>query len=134
MWILGLVVVAVGAGLWWAYHNYQQLLAVSLVSKRIGLPMDEELSTINTQAEAHEAVEIGQIIQEGAHEFILSEYKVCSVFVGLMAVLVWLCVDGLGGPFTAFAFMLGAATSMACGAFGMHIATLSNYRTTLSAA
>jgi len=42
-------------------------------------------------------------------------------------------VDGLASGFTTFAFILGAATSMACGAFGMHIATYSNYRTTICA-
>ena len=50
-----------------------------------------------------------------------------------MAALVWACVDSFSAPFTALAFLLGAVTSMACGAFGMYIATFSNYRTTLSA-
>ena len=35
--------------------------------------------------------------------------------------------------YTTFAFLLGAITSMGCGAFGMYIATISNYRTTISA-
>jgi inorganic pyrophosphatase len=35
--------------------------------------------------------------------------------------------------FTTAAFLAGAITSMFCGAFGMKIATFSNYRTTLAA-
>jgi inorganic pyrophosphatase len=42
-------------------------------------------------------------------------------------------VDGLVSGYTTFAFLLGAATSMACGAFGMHVATYSNFRTTICA-
>ena len=135
MEVVLLVVSSVAAGFYWAYHNYTQLKTINLHHKKIGLQMEEELSHINSQgsSEPHEAVEIGNIIHEGASEFILSEYKICSVFVALMATLVWLCVDGLGAPFAAFTFLVGAATSMCCGAFGMHIATFSNYRTTLSA-
>jgi Na+/H+-translocating membrane pyrophosphatase len=35
--------------------------------------------------------------------------------------------------YTTIAFLAGAITSMFCGAFGMQIATFSNYRTTLAA-
>jgi H(+)-translocating pyrophosphatase len=42
-------------------------------------------------------------------------------------------VDGWSNVYTTVAFLVGAGTSMACGAFGMHIATLSNYRTTICA-
>lgn len=35
--------------------------------------------------------------------------------------------------YSAFSFIVGASTSMLCGAIGMHIATESNYRTTLCA-
>ena len=35
--------------------------------------------------------------------------------------------------YTTIAFLIGAITSMFCGAFGMKIATYSNYRTTLEA-
>lgn len=78
-------------------------------------------------------VEIGAIIHEGASEFIISEYKTCSVFLLGIAAIVWACVDASGSCYTTVAFAVGAATSMACGAFGMHIATLSNFRTTICA-
>ena len=47
--------------------------------------------------------------------------------------IVWICVDSFNGAYTTFAFIFGAATSMACGAFGMYIATYSNFRTTICA-
>jgi len=42
-------------------------------------------------------------------------------------------VDQLNTWYTTIAFTIGALTSMFCGAFGMKIATFSNYRTTFSA-
>eukprot|EP00919_Chromeraceae_sp_WS-2016_P065819 GHVR01155647.1.p1 GENE.GHVR01155647.1~~GHVR01155647.1.p1 ORF type:complete len:146 (+),score=9.03 GHVR01155647.1:264-701(+) len=50
-----------------------------------------------------------------------------------MATIVFVCVDEMNTIYTSFAFVLGAGTSMFCGSFGMKIATLSNYRTTISA-
>lgn len=79
------------------------------------------------------AVEIGAIIQEGATEFIVSEYKICFLFVLLMSGIIFFCVDEASGIFTTFAFLVGAITSMFCGALGMKIATYSNYRTTIMA-
>lgn len=55
------------------------------------------------------------------------------MFIAIIAVIVWACVDRFSSGYTTFAFLVGAATSMACGAFGMHIATLSNFRTTICA-
>lgn len=43
------------------------------------------------------------------------------------------CVDQAKHWYTTIAYMTGALTSMFCGAFGMKIATFSNYRTTISA-
>ena len=47
-----------------------------------------------------------------------------------MSCIVFACVDKLGAPYTTIAFVIGAATSMFCGSFGMKIATFANYRTT----
>ena len=44
-----------------------------------------------------------------------------------------MCVDQGKTWYTTIAFLVGAITSMFCGAFGMQIATFSNYRTTLAA-
>ena len=53
--------------------------------------------------------------------------------IALMAVIVFICVDGAETGYTTVAFLVGAITSMFCGAFGMQIATFSNYRTTICA-
>lgn len=50
-----------------------------------------------------------------------------------MAAVVFFCVDQAKTWYTTIAFVTGALTSMFCGAFGMKIATFSNYRTTISA-
>ena len=50
-----------------------------------------------------------------------------------MAAIVYVCVDNMNTWYTTVAFLTGAITSMFCGAFGMQIATFSNYRTTLAA-
>lgn len=78
-------------------------------------------------------VEIGGIIHEGASAFIIAEYKICGVFVILIGGVIWMCVDEMGSPFSTFSYVLGAITSMSCGAFGMYMATYSNYRTTICA-
>lgn len=49
-----------------------------------------------------------------------------------MGGVIFVCVD-TSGCYTTFAFLLGAATSMLCGSFGMKVATFSNYRTTICA-
>lgn len=63
----------------------------------------------------------------------MAEYKICGIFVVLIGAVVWMCVDEMGSPFSAFSYVLGALTSMVCGAFGMHMATFANYRTTICA-
>lgn len=50
-----------------------------------------------------------------------------------MAIVVFFCVDGGNQFYTTVAFVIGAATSMFCGGFGMRIATFANCRTTITA-
>jgi len=50
-----------------------------------------------------------------------------------MAGIIFFCVDGMKDYYTTIAFVVGAITSMFCGAFGMKVATYSNFRTTLEA-
>jgi len=50
-----------------------------------------------------------------------------------MAAIIYVCVDGMTQYYTTIAFVIGAITSMFCGAFGMKVATYSNFRTTLEA-
>jgi len=48
-----------------------------------------------------------------------------------MGAIVYVCVDGMEHFYSTISFFIGALTSMFCGAFGMKVATYSNYRTTL---
>ena len=48
-----------------------------------------------------------------------------------MGAIVYICVDAMEGYASTISFIVGAVTSMFCGAFGMKVATYSNYRTTL---
>lgn len=50
-----------------------------------------------------------------------------------MGIIIHVCVDNLENYYTTGAFAIGAITSMFCGAFGMKVATYSNFRTTLEA-
>lgn len=50
-----------------------------------------------------------------------------------MGAIVYVCVDGMTRYSSTITFFIGAITSMFCGAFGMKVATYSNYRTTLEA-
>lgn len=47
-----------------------------------------------------------------------------------MGALIFTCVDKYESFYTTFSYLLGAFTSMLCGAFGMRIATFANFRTT----
>lgn len=50
-----------------------------------------------------------------------------------MFFIIYLAIEQGRTAYTAFAFLIGAITSMACGAIGMMIATFTNYRVTYCA-
>ena len=63
------------------------------------------------------------------------EYTALGIFCALFAVIVLCAVDMPWNspnafPYTMFAFIIGAGTSMLCGYIGMVIATVCNYKTT----
>ncbi len=85
-------------------------------------------------ASAEEVTKLNEIagaIAEGAMAFLGREYRVLSIFMALFAVLIWFTVDH--GIYTAVAFLIGAATSVASGYIGMKIATKGNVRTASAA-
>jgi len=78
--------------------------------------------------------EIGKAIAEGAMAFLKREYRLLSVFV--IAVAVLLTLSQLGHPIfmlQATAFIAGAFCSSLAGFFGMRVATKANVRTTQAA-
>lgn len=70
--------------------------------------------------------EIAGAISEGAHAFLLSEYRILILFVAVLFVIIGL---GIGSWVTAVCFLTGAAFSTLAGYFGMTIATRANVRT-----
>jgi K(+)-stimulated pyrophosphate-energized sodium pump len=78
--------------------------------------------------------ELAQAIQEGAKAFLVTEYKLLSVFVVIVAVLLFLLgEDKGGGAPTSVAFLGGAFASALAGWIGMHTATRAAVRTTEAA-
>ena len=77
---------------------------------------------------------IAKNISDGAMAFLKAEYKVLSVFVVVVAIL--LGVTGNtpnSSPLVAFSFVLGAICSALAGFLGMKVATKANVRTTHAA-
>lgn len=72
---------------------------------------------------------IAELIHDGAMVFLKAEYQILSIFVVIIAALVFFLI----GPGTAYAFLGGAACSMFAGFFGMKAATHANVRTSAAA-
>ena len=77
--------------------------------------------------------EIGLAVREGATAFIKREYKVLTIFVLVVAALLYWVNLGNETPEVALSFVVGALCSALAGAFGMRVATLANHRTTEAA-
>jgi len=83
---------------------------------------------------------INKDVKEGAITFLKKEYCALAIFCALFGAIVLCAVDmpwkvAANGdthyfPYTTFAFLVGAATSMACGYAGMMMATTCNVKTT----
>ncbi len=73
-------------------------------------------------------------IADGAMSFLKAEYKVLSIFVAVVAVLLGLTgnIEG-SSPLVALSFVLGALCSAGAGFIGMKVATKANVRTTHAA-
>ena len=81
-----------------------------------------------------------QAIRTGANAFLLAEYTLCSIFIVLFSVVVFVLtakVDGGWhwdvGALTTCSFAVGGFTSIFSGYIGMTVATYANARTTISA-
>lgn len=82
---------------------------------------------------------ISAAIAEGAMAFLMREYKVISIFIAVMTVVIFFLLDNPKTPdfneglFTAIAFISGAIISCFSGFIGMRIATMGNVRTAQAA-
>jgi K(+)-stimulated pyrophosphate-energized sodium pump len=77
---------------------------------------------------------ISEQIFKGAMAFLAAEYKVLSLFVVAVAVVLGLTANATSShPLVALSFVLGATCSGLAGFFGMRVATRANVRTAAAA-
>ena len=80
--------------------------------------------------------EISKYIAQGARSFLKAEYKIMSIFIVVISILIFFFLDNKATPgvnegfYTALSFILGAIASILSGAIGMLVATMANVRTT----
>ena len=103
------------AGLYFAFIKFRQI-------------RDEDAGTDRMK-------EIAGYIREGAMAFLSAEYKILSIFVIIVFVLLWILNDGRPNThaFVAVSFLVGAIFSALAGWAGMSVATLANVRTAANA-
>ncbi|MEL6657521.1 MAG: sodium-translocating pyrophosphatase [Bacteroidota bacterium] len=91
-------------------------------------------SWVSKQEEGTERMSrIAKNIADGAMAFLKAEYRVLSIFVVAVAVILGLTANADSSPLVAVSFVLGAVCSALAGFFGMRIATKANVRTTNAA-
>jgi len=86
--------------------------------------------------------EVNEMIKKGSDTFLAKEYTYLAIFCVVFAIVLTTTVDqpwaegSKSGwfPFTTFAFLVGAVTSMVSGFIGMKIATNCNYKVTAACA
>ena len=79
-----------------------------------------------------EMQEIAQNIRDGAMAFLIREYKVLSIFIAVVTVLLFVSNSGFL-RLVSLSFLTGALASALAGYIGMRIATAANVRTTEAA-
>tara|TARA_Y100000590_G_scaffold454426_1_gene601227 strand:+ start:2236 stop:4347 length:2112 start_codon:yes stop_codon:yes gene_type:complete len=90
---------------------------------------------INNQNEGSDRMKkIGKSIADGAMSFLKAEYRILSIFVVVVAVLLALAAKSQGDSMLiSLSFLIGAFASGLAGFLGMRVATKANNRTTNAA-
>jgi len=70
-------------------------------------------------------IEISQAIQEGAMAYLKRQYKVLSIFILVVAIILGIFIS----PYSSLAFIVGAVLSLLSGFIGMKIGVSANART-----
>ena len=122
--------------------NNDLIIIMAIIVPLIGMIFALYLSyKIVSQDEGNEdIVFIGNAIKEGAMAFLSKEYRVLSIFVIIVAVIITLLLDfdilnnsNYQLPSIAISYIAGALGSAIAGFVGMSIAVRANYRTTVQA-
>ena len=91
-------------------------------------------SWINNQDQGSDRmIKIGQSIADGAMAFLKAEYRVLSIFVIIVAILLGFLAEGKNAWLVSISFLVGALASGLAGFLGMRVATKANNRTTHAA-
>ena len=91
-------------------------------------------SWINNQDQGNDRmVKIGASIADGAMAFLKAEYRVLSIFVIIVAILLGFLAEGTNAWLVSVSFLVGALASGLAGFLGMRVATKANNRTTHAA-
>ena len=128
-------IVAPILGFIFSYVYYQHTARIHLdpavlnADENVGLKLNED----RNQKQAENIWNVYNLIYEGAHAFLFSEYQYIGVFVVVFSIIL-LVVLGVttkwvDAVFTVIAFLVGCGTSVLAGFIGMKIGVFANART-----
>ena len=111
------------------FENIPQLsVGVAAIGLMIAFVLYNQIQKIKIENKT--VADITQQIQDGAMAFLKAEYRYLSIFVVVVAALLY----WNNGQETSFAFLAGAIASVLAGFSGMRAATSANGRTAMAAA
>ncbi|MCA9742376.1 MAG: sodium-translocating pyrophosphatase [Deferribacteres bacterium] len=116
--------------------SFQSLILLNLFAGILALLYTARKSSWVSKQEigTEKMKKISAHIYEGAMAFLKAEYKILSIFVVLVAILLAVSADSeVSHPIVALSFIVGALCSASAGFIGMKVATRANVRTTNAA-